>query len=176
MNRHLARTLAVQTLYEWDFRPTEAIEVLLQNNIAAMKVEVEDDQFVKTLLDGVSENMVKIDELIVRCAPEWPFDQISVIDKSILRLAIYELLFSDDVPPKVAINEAVELAKTFGGDNTFRFVNGVLGTVFKMREDGKVEGVGPFIAQPKVIEPEKAETKKDEVPEMASEEAPIVGE
>lgn len=140
MNRHLARTLAVQTLYEWDFRPTEPINGLLANNIASIKTPIDDDSFVKTLLNGVMDHRDEIDTLIGKCAPEWPFDQISAIDKSILRLSVYELLYSADVPPKVAINEAVELAKTFGGDNTSRFVNGVLGTVYKMKEEKAAEG------------------------------------
>ncbi len=131
MNRHLARTLAMQTLYESDFRSETSIEDLLQSNIEATENAADDTTFLKQLVHGVIEHKEKIDALITQAAPEWPLDQISVIDKSILRLATYELLYSKDIPPKVAIDEAVELGKTFGGDNTSRFVNGVLGSIYR---------------------------------------------
>ncbi len=134
MNRHLARTLAMQTLYEWDFRSEEDVKKLLDDNLQATNHGVDDSQFVTMLIDGVIEHKDEIDELITKSAPEWPLDQISVIDKSILRLAAYELLYSADVPPKVAIDEAVELGKTFGGDNTSRFVNGVLGSLYRQSD------------------------------------------
>ncbi len=134
MNRHLARTLAMQTLYEWDFQPEKSLPELLQTNLEATEHAHDDPSFVTQLLDGVMKHKDTIDNLIVQAAPEWPLDQISVIDKSILRVAGYELLYSTDVPPKVAIDEAVELGKTFGGDNTSRFVNGVLGTIYRQSE------------------------------------------
>lgn len=131
MNRHLARTLAMQTLYEWDFQPEHSIQEMLASNLQAAKQGEDDATFVSALVQGVVEHKDEIDKLIQDHAPEWPLDQVSVVDKSILRLAIYELLYSKDVPAKVSINEAVELGKTFGGDNTSRFVNGVLGTVYR---------------------------------------------
>lgn len=131
MNRHLARTLAMQTLYEWDFQPDKSIQDLLEINIKAINHSDDDSSFLKDLITGVISHKDQIDTLITQAAPEWPMDQISVVDKSILRLAVFELLFSKEVPAKVAINEAVELAKTFGGDNTSKFVNGVLGTVYR---------------------------------------------
>ena len=131
MNRHLARTLAMQTLYEWDFQPEKSIQDMLELNIKAINHSDDDSQFLKELINGAINHKEEIDVLITKAAPEWPMDQISVVDKSILRLAVYELLFSKEVPAKVAINEAVELAKTFGGDNTSKFVNGVLGTVYR---------------------------------------------
>lgn len=134
MNRHLARTLAMQTLYEWDFRSEEDVKKLLEDNLKATNHDSSDSTFVTMLIDGVIEHRDEIDELITKAAPEWPLDQISVIDKSILRLAAYELLYSQDVPPKVAIDEAVELGKTFGGDNTSRFVNGVLGSLYRQSD------------------------------------------
>lgn len=93
-----------------------------------------DKDFVVENLKGSLENLSTIDELIGRAAPEWPLEQISPIDKSILRLAIFEILNSRDVPPKVVINEAVELGKAYGGDNTSKFINGVLGTVYRESE------------------------------------------
>lgn len=134
MNRHLARTLAMQTLYEWDFQPERSYQEMLQANLEAANHADDDAGFVNQLVAGVVEKKDEIDGLIQKTAPEWPLDQISVVDKSILRLAIYELLYETDTPAKVSINEAVELAKTFGGDNTSRFVNGVLGTVYRQSE------------------------------------------
>jgi transcription antitermination protein NusB len=134
MNRHLARTLAMQTLYEWDFRTQESVHDLLKSNLEATDHAEDDGGFVQSLIDGVVEHKNDIDTLIEKAAPEWPLDQISVIDKSILRLATYELLYSNDVPPKVAIDEAVELGKTFGGDNSSRFVNGVLGSIYRQSD------------------------------------------
>jgi N utilization substance protein B len=134
MNRHLARTLAMQTLYEWDFQPEKSIHELVTANLKSSNNAEEDTSFVHQLVNGVIDHRQTIDEAITRHAPEWPLDQISVIDKSILRLAIYELFFENDIPGKVIINEAVELAKTFGGDNTSRFINGVLGTVYRETE------------------------------------------
>lgn len=131
MNRHLARTLAMQTLYEWDFQSPKPVSELLELNLKAIDHDTDDVSFVTKLITGTVESIPTIDPLIMKAAPEWPMDQISVVDKSILRLAIYELLHERDVPAKVAINEAVELAKTFGGDNTSKFVNGVLGTVYR---------------------------------------------
>jgi len=131
MNRHLARTLAMQTLYEWDFQPEKSIHDMLQTNLQSSEHDREDTSFVTQLIDGVIAHKDDIDKQVAEAAPEWPLDQVSVIDKSILRLSIYELLYGEDVPAKVAINEAVELAKTFGGDNTSRFINGVLGTVYR---------------------------------------------
>lgn len=139
MNRHLARTLAMQTLYEWDFQPHKSISEMLQANIKAVDHADGDTAFVLSLVEGMMARKDEIDGLIAKTAPEWPLDQISSIDKSILRLAIYELLACPDVPAKVAINEAVELAKTFGGDNTSRFVNGVLGTIYRQSDRYKVD-------------------------------------
>lgn len=139
MNRHFARTLAMQTLYEWDFHPEKSIHDMLTANLAAINEQAEDTTFLMGLIDGVIEHKDEIDQCVSEAAPEWPLDQISVVDKSILRLAMYELLFAQEVPAKVVINEAVELAKTFGGDNTSRFVNGVLGTVYRQSDRYKAD-------------------------------------
>ncbi len=148
MNRHLARTLAMQTLYEWDFQPQKSIHDLLTLNLRAIDHGDDDQSFVTQLVEGVIGKKAEIDQHIQTNAPEWPLDQISVIDKSILRLAIYELLWEKDVPAKVAINEAVELAKTFGGDNSSRFVNGVLGTVYRQSERYKADLAAGEVDQP----------------------------
>lgn len=139
MNRHLARTLAMQTLYEWDFQPEKSIQDLITANLKASDHADEDTSFVYQLVEGAMAKREEIDSLITSHAPEWPLDQVSVVDKSILRLAIFELLHTKEVPGKVIINEAVELAKTFGGDNTSRFINGVLGTIYRDSDRYKEE-------------------------------------
>lgn len=140
-NRHLCRIIALQSLYEYDFRNSlnlkeldTGIEEIIGRNIAVYKDVVDEAEFIKDLAEGTLKNENKIDAMIVPAAPEWPIDQIAKMDKAILRMSIYELLIKKDVPPKVAINEAVELAKEFGGDNSSKFVNGVLGTIFRQSE------------------------------------------
>lgn len=120
----------MQTLYEWDFRPKSAVAEIKKRNIDNYNEDA-DSQYIDETIQGVQKNQKEIDDQITKAAPEWPLEQIASIDKTILRIAIYEILFSDDVPPKVAINEAVELGKTFGGQNSSKFINGVLGTVYR---------------------------------------------
>ena len=129
MNRHLSRMIAMQTLYEWDFRDGSDLDSVKQRNIEEYEKDV-DSNFVDYIVEGVSGKMKELDEKIAASAQEWPLEQISLIDKTILRIAIFELLNSTNVPPKVAINEAVELSKQFGGENSSKFINGVLGTVY----------------------------------------------
>ncbi len=132
-SRHLSRTLALQTLYEWDFNnlPKEQVSSLVEHMIKEFGPGLEDKSFVYVIIQGVIQNMSAIDKMIATSAPEWPLEQITVIDRNILRIGIYELKYSQDIPPKVAINEAIELAKKFGGDSSGKFVNGVLGTIYK---------------------------------------------
>ncbi len=140
-NRHLARTVAMQSLFEWDFNNnTENLKELVTHNLEQYAPGLEENAFVYELVQGVVDNITEIDEIIVKTAPEWPLNQITVVDRNVLRLGIYELQFLKDVPPKVAINEAVEIAKTFGGENSGKFVNGVLGTLYK---DSPSEGESP---------------------------------
>jgi N utilization substance protein B len=134
-NRHLSRSLALQSLFTWDFRGQKKGEL---PDIAAYVVKefapgMEDTSFIDTMLYGVLKHQTAIDKLIVASAPDWPLEQITTVDRNVLRLGIYELKFAEaaDVPPKVAINEAIELAKTFGGASSGKFVNGVLGTIYK---------------------------------------------
>ncbi len=140
-NRHLCRIIALQSLYEYDFRNslnidelTTDIDEVLNRNIDVYKDAIDEADFIKDLVLGTIKNQDKIDSMIVPAAPEWPLDQIAKIDRAILRMSIYELLIKKDVPPKVAINEAVELAKEFGGDNSSKFINGVLGTIFRQSD------------------------------------------
>ena len=157
-NRHLSRSIVLQTLFEWDFLSAQAsgptdknngqkdgilgvdVKKILERNLKEFAPGLEDDNFVSTLLEEVLKNHAKIDEIIKASAPDWPLEKISIVDRNILRIGLTELLFSDrnQVPPKVAINEAIELAKTFGGENSGKFVNGVLGAVYKeIGEPGK---------------------------------------
>jgi N utilization substance protein B len=123
--------VAMQIIYEWSVRPKEDILKIARTNIENNPIEDTDEPFIKQLVKGVSKHYAEIDKLIEKAAPEWPLEQIAVIDIAILRLSIYELLFCSDIPPKVAIDEAVELAKTYGGANSSKFINGVLGTVYR---------------------------------------------
>lgn len=135
-NRHLGRIISLQTLYEYDFRTQVGdkhvdIDEILARNLERYAETIEDTDFVHRLVSGVVKQIGKLDDMIQPLAPEWPVQQIARIDRCILRMAIYELHEFADVPPKVAINEAVELAKAFGSDNSSKFINGVLGSAFK---------------------------------------------
>ena len=140
-NRHLSRTAAMQTLYEWDFHGnTQDLKALIRGNIKNFTPGMEKDKFVSDLVLGVKENLAALDKIIVETAPEWPIEQITIVDRNVLRLGILELMFLREVPPKVAINEAVELGKVFGGGSSGKFVNGVLGTLYKkMVEKGEIK-------------------------------------
>ena len=159
-NRHLARSVAMQSLFEWDFngRKDEMMTKILDSNLKEFAPGMEDRQFVEELVKGILANRDKIDSIIEKAAPEWPLEQVAMVDRNVLRIGLYELLFASrkEVPPKVAINEAIELAKTFGSESSGRFVNGVLGTVY--REIG---------------EPGKNETSKKKIPQEELENLPI---
>lgn len=141
-NRHLSRTLAMQTLYQWDFnsQKEEKLDQLLDYNLQEFAPGFNDEGFAKHLIEGVLKNITEIDELIKKYATEWPLEQITIIDRNILRLGIFELKYDPDIPSKVAINEAIEIAKTYGGESSGKFVNGVLGAIFKeLAESGKIK-------------------------------------
>lgn len=143
-NRHLSRSIVLQTLFEWDLNNVEKDELnaVLHRNISEFAPNKADAPYMEKLLDGVLQKQKELDLVIEKAAPEWPLDRISPVDRNILRLGLFELLFADrkEVPAKVAINEAIELAKQFGGENSSRFINGVLGAVYKeIGEPGKNE-------------------------------------
>ena len=129
-NRHLSRIIIVQALYEWDFRKDADVEDIAQRGIETFANEVDND-FVLSATRGVAEHAEELDSIIGTYAPEWPLEQIAVIDKTLLRASVYELLFLEGTPPKVIINEAVELSKMFGGESSAKFVNGVLGSIYR---------------------------------------------
>lgn len=138
-NRHLGRIVALQTLYEYELRTSigDAVDVaeLVDRNLERYKDAIDDTDFVLVLVQGVIDKTTELDAVLQPLAPEWPLDQISRIDRSTLRLGLYELTYRrDSVPPKVAINEAVELAKAFGSDNSSKFINGVLGSAYRNLE------------------------------------------
>lgn len=143
-NRHLSRSIVTQSLFEWDFNKKsdeESMEIFTRN-AKEFAPGMGDFSFMENLMKNVVGKRKDLDVIIEKAAPDWPIDKISIIDRNILRIGLYELLFSDrkEVPPKVAINEAIELAKTFGGETSGKFVNGVLGAVYKeMGEPGKEE-------------------------------------
>lgn len=143
-SRHIARSVVLQTSFEWDFRGLsreEALESLVKNNKEFGEGDSE-KSFIESLIKGIIDKKEDLDNIIVKAAPDWPIEKISIMDRNILRIGLYELLFSDrkEVPAKVAINEAIELAKTYGGEKSSGFVNGVLGTVYKeLGEPGKEE-------------------------------------
>jgi len=132
--RHLARTIVLQSFYEWDFykQKTDLIHIV-ERNLAEFGPGIDEPDFVWRMVKGIVENLEELNGIITKFAPEWPIEQIAIIDRNILRIGLYELLHADknEIPPKVAINEAIELAKNYGGQNSSRFINGVLGAVFK---------------------------------------------
>ena len=165
----------MQTLYEWDFShplatdPTncneQALLALAERNLKEFAPEFDDQGFVQSLIVGVLTHLSEIDHYIERYAPEWPIEQITIIDRNVLRLGVFELIFGNEVPAKVAINEAIELAKTFGGESSGRFVNGVLGAIYKdisppsATEDVLVQTAASGSAQtpaPKKSKPDKS--------------------
>ncbi len=145
-NRHLSRSIALQSLYEWDFNGCDdsKVALILKRNLQEFAPGVRESDFVEQLVKGVLDKKAKLDGVIESAARDWPLAQTPIIDRNVLRLGLWELMFGnrDEVPSRVAINEAIELAKTFGGENSGKFVNGVLGTIYKeMGEPGKDEPV-----------------------------------
>lgn len=135
----------MQSLYEWDFwkkDKNEHLKEIVERNINEFAPGITDVDFIWNLINGITEKMQEIDGWIVKYAPEWPLDQITIVDRNVLRIGIFELLFGnrEEVPPKVAINESIELAKNFGGESSGKFINGVLGAIYKeIGEPGKDE-------------------------------------
>lgn len=171
--RHLARSIVLQSLYEWDFyNQKKDLTEILERNMKEFGPGIDEPEFVWNLMKNIISHKKELDNIIEKAAPEWPIDQIAIVDRNALRLGLYELLYADrnEVPPKVAINEAIEVAKNYGGPNSGKFINGVLGTVYrelgepgkddkaKAKEEKKEEKVEP--AAEKVAE---KKTKKEKV-------------
>lgn len=133
-NRHLARTIVMQVLYQWDFKgkPTAALPAIIAQTSEEFGIGLEDNiTFVEETARGVIEHLEEIDAVLAKYATNWPLDHITLIDRNILRIGIFELYFNDHIPEKVAINEAIEIAKTYGGPSSGKFVNGILGAMYK---------------------------------------------
>ena len=149
-NRHLARAVAMQSLYEWDFLEKQGNpEDVMNRNLEEFAPFLDEREFTKQIVTGIFANIDKIDQTIQKFAPDWPLEKITTVDRNILRVGIFELLYNFDIPSKVAINEAIELAKTFGGESSGRFVNGVLGAVYR---DQLAQGIVKASDQPKAAE------------------------
>ncbi len=155
-NRHLARAIAMQSLYEWDFYggAKDAAEIA-ERNLAEQPESFDEKDFALSIVKGVMQHREDIDKAITTFAPDWPLPKITTVDRNILRIGTYELLYNFDIPSKVAINEAIELAKTFGGESSGKFVNGVLGAVYR---DQLAQGVEKESDKPKE---KKGETDKN---------------
>ena len=132
-NRHLARTIAMQSLFQWDFddKKEENLDKTLDSVFDNFAPEFNDHGFAKDIIRGVMKHIKEIDRYIAKYATEWPLDQITIVDRNILRIGVFELVFNEEIPAKVAINEAIEIAKTFGSESSGKFVNGVLGAIYK---------------------------------------------
>lgn len=158
-NRHLGRIIALQTLYEQEFRFDAGdtgftVEEILVRNIARYEAMVDDKSFIEDLVQGIIKNQSELDGIIAPLAPERPLADIMRMDRAILRMGVYELKYQNDVPPKVVINEAVELAKAFGGDNSSKFVNGVLGSVLKQLAPGEKPLKEANVSEPEIKDTE----------------------
>ena len=139
--RRSARALALQALYEVDIA-LHGVDESLKWLKEEYPLPASALGYALQITEGVVENRSAIDELIKKYAPAWPVNQLSVIDRNILRLALYEIRFNKDTPNKVAINEAVELAKAYGSESSPRFINGVLGSVMDEMEGAAVAASG----------------------------------
>lgn len=132
-NRHLARAIVMQVLYQWDFKgkPSSALPAIIEQTVSDFGVGLDENvDYISAAVDGVIDHIEKIDEIIAQYAPKWPLEQIALVDRNILRIGIYEMMFNDDIPSKVAINEAIEIAKSYGGQSSGKFVNGILGAIY----------------------------------------------
>jgi N utilization substance protein B len=166
-NRHLARAIAMQSLYQYDFLDTNNhkpnLRVIVDHNRDEFAPDFDDKGFINELADGVLIHTKEIDALITKYAPDWPIDQITTVDRNILRLGVFELKFSPNIPSKVAINEAIELAKTFGGESSGKFVNGVLGAIYRdMVEKGEMKDIDKNNGKDKPLSAEARSAKKEE--------------
>lgn len=167
-NRHLARTLAMQTMFLWDFegKVEKNLSKLAKGVFENFAPQFDDHGFVEGVLKGVMDKLGEIDAYISKYATEWPIEQITIVDRNILRIGVYELMYNEDIPAKVAINEAIEIAKIFGSESSGKFVNGVLGAIYKdMLADGYSEPERPK----KQVKDEK-EPKAEAEPEQMQEE------
>ena len=154
-NRHLARTIVMQSLFQWDFKgkPTENLPEIVEHVRQEFAPDFEDGGYIEEQVEGIVSKLQEVDESLTHFAPEWPLQEMTSTDRNILRVGAYELMFDDAIPSKVAINEAIELGKTFGGEASGKFVNGVLGAIYKDRIAKGIE---------KEVDKKRQETKSEE--------------
>ncbi len=165
-NRHLARTIAMQTLFVWDFngQKEKNLDSIIVDNFTNFAPEFDDGGFVEKTVKGVLKNLSEIDAYITKFATEWPLEQITIVDRNILRVGVYEMIMDDNIPPRVAINEAIEIAKNYGGESSGKFVNGVLGAVYNDLPE-------KFRKTDREVEEKRKKEKKEKEEEVKSEEA-----
>ncbi|MBI4085591.1 MAG: transcription antitermination factor NusB [Candidatus Liptonbacteria bacterium] len=167
--RHLVRSIVLQSLYEWDFyKRKKDLTQILERNLGEFAPGIDEPDFAWRIVKGIAEHLPEIDRIIEKAAPEWPLDKIAMVERNVLRIGLYELLYADknEVPPKVAINEAIEVAKNYGGPNSVKFINGVLGTVYReMEKNGAFENLENkkehIKTKEKTSEKEKSESEDD---------------
>ncbi|MEK7083611.1 MAG: transcription antitermination factor NusB [Patescibacteria group bacterium] len=136
-NRHLARAVIMQILYQWDFRgkPTAALPAIIARAVEEFGIGLEENEtYMTDTVNHIIDRLPEIDTEIAAYAPHWPIEQMSIVDRNILRMGVYELLYNDQIPNKVAINEAIEIAKSYGGPSSGKFVNGILGAMYNAIE------------------------------------------
>lgn len=158
-NRHLARAIVLQSLYEWDFNAcADNADEMLGRNLEEFAPDLDEKEFAHKLIQGVTKNQEEIDATISQFAPDWPLPKITLVDRNVLRIGTYELKYDLEIPSKVAINEAIELAKTFGGESSGKFVNGVLGAIFR---DQIARGIEKEVDKAKEQGKDKEKKKKE---------------
>lgn len=132
-NRHLARSIVMQALYQWDFRgrPTAALPAIIEQLSQEFGTGLEENKdYIQKTVENIIEQQAELDKAIAAYAPHWPLEQMNLIDRNILRVGVFELTQGENIPGKVAINEAIELAKNYGGPSSGKFINGILGAMY----------------------------------------------
>jgi len=169
--RQLVRSVVLQSLYEWDFyKQKQDLTKILERNLAEFAPGIDEPEFAWNLMKGIIDHIKEIDKVIEKAAPDWPLEQIAIVDRNALRVGLYELLYAnpEEVPPKVAINEAIEISKNYGGPNSGKFINGVLGTIYKqLIESGKIKEQPKKSKEKEPPHDSKKSDKEGEVPPNA---------
>lgn len=134
-SRHFGRIIALQIIYEYEMRracddPNNDLQSIIDRYASGSAKNLDNQEFISQLVSGVLDKQAELDQLLQPIASDWPLDQIPRLDHYILQVGAFELKYNDEIPPKVAINEALELAKKFGGNKSSQFINGVLGALY----------------------------------------------
>ena len=133
-SRHMARSIVMQSLYQWDFRGIDNVDIeeIAKQNIAEFGIGLDEENigYIEETIKAIIENKAEIDKKIEEYSLDWKLEQMALVDRNVLRIGVYELFFNKEIPEKVAINEAIEIAKNFGGQSSGKFVNGILGAMY----------------------------------------------